>query len=248
MRIPSWTASEPRLAQLVPAWRVPGEEPYRASPMELGEAALRLLTGVAGERGCLLVLEDLHWADPDTAAVVEYIGDNLAAEPVACVLTLRPDVGTSAMRVTSELAARRSARRIELQRLVGRRDDAHGAALLGNHGTPVRDPCARGRLLGRAAVPGRGADGVVRSMRGRSCAARTVGTSGPVAPSPSRLGSSNWSVGGWTHFLQVRLGAVHGGGAGVAGRCRPAAGGQRCVARCHDGCAAARRRPPAGRR
>ena len=49
------------LAQLVPAWRVPGEEPYRASPMELGEAALRLLTGVAAERGCLLVLEDLHW-------------------------------------------------------------------------------------------------------------------------------------------------------------------------------------------
>jgi hypothetical protein len=38
------------LAVLVPEWRVPGEEPYRASPMELGEAIVRLLTGIAGVR------------------------------------------------------------------------------------------------------------------------------------------------------------------------------------------------------
>lgn len=72
---------------------MPGEEPYRASPMELGEALVRLLTGIAGETGCVLILEDLHWGDPDTASVVEYIGDNLTSTRVLCVVTLRPDAG-----------------------------------------------------------------------------------------------------------------------------------------------------------
>ena len=105
------------LALLVPEWRVPGEEPYRASPMELAEALVRLLTGIAGETGCVLILEDLHWGDPDTAAVVEYLGDNLTSTRVLCVVTLRPDVGTPALRVVTELMGRRSARLIELQRL-----------------------------------------------------------------------------------------------------------------------------------
>jgi DNA-binding CsgD family transcriptional regulator/tetratricopeptide (TPR) repeat protein len=105
------------LALLVPEWRVPGEEPYRASPMELGEALVRLLTGIAGQTGCVLILEDLHWGDPDTAAVVEYLGDNLTGTRVLCVVTLRPDVGTPALRVVTELMGRHSARRIELQRL-----------------------------------------------------------------------------------------------------------------------------------
>src|ERR1700712_1485103 len=48
------------LAHLVPEWRVDGEEPYRATPMEIGEALLRLLTSLSGE-GCVLILEDLHW-------------------------------------------------------------------------------------------------------------------------------------------------------------------------------------------
>ena len=78
--------------------------------MELGEAIVRLLTVIAGGHGCLLVLEDLHWGDPDTAAVVEYIGDNLASVPAVCVVTFRPDVGTSIYHVVGELAARRSTR------------------------------------------------------------------------------------------------------------------------------------------
>lgn len=105
------------LALLVPEWRVPGEEPYRASPMELGEALVRLLTGIAGETGCVLILEDLHWGDPDTAAVVEYIGNNLTGTRGLCVVTLRPDVGTPALLVVTELMGRRSARVIKLRRL-----------------------------------------------------------------------------------------------------------------------------------
>jgi predicted ATPase len=82
------------LAQLVPEWRRPGETPYRASPVELGEALLRLLTHIAAGHGCVLVLEDLHWADLDTVAVLEYLGDNLAAAPVLCLATLRSESAT----------------------------------------------------------------------------------------------------------------------------------------------------------
>ena len=65
------------LAQVVPEWRTVGEEPYHATAIEIGEGLLRFLTSVPGD-ACVLVLEDLHWSDPDTAAVVEYLADNLA--------------------------------------------------------------------------------------------------------------------------------------------------------------------------
>ena len=105
------------LAQLVPEWRRPGEQPYQASPMELGEALLRLLSGIAGDDGCVLTLEDLHWADPDTAAVLEYVGDNIASVNVMCVATLRADTPSAALRVARSLSSRRSASLLELRRL-----------------------------------------------------------------------------------------------------------------------------------
>ena len=52
---------------------------------------LRLLRVLNRASGCLLVLEDLHWVDADTLAVVEYLADNLAPEPVALVMTLRAE-------------------------------------------------------------------------------------------------------------------------------------------------------------
>ena len=125
------------LALLVPEWRVPGEEPYRASPMELGEAIVRLLTGIASESGCVLMLEDLHWGDPDTAAVVEYMGDNLTSTPVLCVVTMRPDVGTPVLRVVTESVGRRSARLIPLQRLTVDETMAMARLCLGTRELPA---------------------------------------------------------------------------------------------------------------
>ncbi|MDN5747136.1 MAG: hypothetical protein L0H64_01175 [Pseudonocardia sp.] len=101
----------------MPEWRRAGEQLYRASPMELGEALLRLLSSIAGTRGSVLVLEDLHWADLDTVAVLEYVGDNIGSVPVLCVATVRSDATTPALRVARELAARRSADLHELRRL-----------------------------------------------------------------------------------------------------------------------------------
>ena len=61
----------------------------RSRPVFLGEAVLRLLRVLAPQAGGVLVLEDLHWADRETLALLEYLADNLAAERVLCLATLR---------------------------------------------------------------------------------------------------------------------------------------------------------------
>ncbi|WP_018353113.1 helix-turn-helix transcriptional regulator [Longispora albida] len=61
------------------------------SPILLGEAVLRLLAADSAAGGCLLVLEDLHEADTDTLAVVEYLADNLGGHRVLLVATTRPE-------------------------------------------------------------------------------------------------------------------------------------------------------------
>ena len=106
----------PVLGRLIPEWRpvqpVPGEE----SPVFLGEAVLRLLRALAPRAGCVLVLEDLHWADRETLALLEYLSDNLTAERVLCLATFRPD-GGDATALAGALAARGSATVLALARL-----------------------------------------------------------------------------------------------------------------------------------
>jgi predicted ATPase len=56
----------------------------------LGEGVLRLLRSLAGS-GTLLVLEDLHWADPDTVALLNYLGGALKTSRVVVAATVRED-------------------------------------------------------------------------------------------------------------------------------------------------------------
>jgi DNA-binding CsgD family transcriptional regulator len=79
-----------QLGRLVPAWGTGGGGADE-SPVLLGEAVVRLLRLVGAERGSVLLLEDLHWADVETLAVVEYLADALWAEPVLCLCTTRPE-------------------------------------------------------------------------------------------------------------------------------------------------------------
>ena len=65
----------PALGRLVPKWRRPQGAAGEESLVFLGEAVLRLLR-VLLRPGCLLVLEDLHWADRETLALLEYLADN----------------------------------------------------------------------------------------------------------------------------------------------------------------------------
>ncbi|MEV7372264.1 AAA family ATPase [Streptomyces sp. NPDC090301] len=84
----------PALAGLVPEWRAAATAPgYAISLVELAEALLRLLAVLGRERGCVVLLEDLHDSDTETIAVVEYVADNVADLPVLLVGTLRPDPG-----------------------------------------------------------------------------------------------------------------------------------------------------------
>ncbi|MFE4207071.1 helix-turn-helix transcriptional regulator [Streptomyces goshikiensis] len=84
----------PALAGLVPEWRAEAVAPgYAISLVELAEALLRLLAVLGRERGCVILLEDLHDSDTETIAVVEYVVDNVAELPVLLVGTLRPDPG-----------------------------------------------------------------------------------------------------------------------------------------------------------
>ncbi len=86
-------------------------------PPVRGEAVLRLLGWLCAPDGGLLVLEDLHWADPETIAVVEHLSDHLERVPVLCVVTVRTDEASAAGEVVRRVAARRSAQVVELARL-----------------------------------------------------------------------------------------------------------------------------------
>src|SRR5713101_117231 len=113
----------PPLARLVPEWRhLRGrpdghQQPEDDSPVLLGESVLRLLRMLSPDQGCLFVLEDLHWADRETLALLEYMADNIANEQVLCLGTLRADEGAQVRVLASLLEARGSADIVPLGRL-----------------------------------------------------------------------------------------------------------------------------------
>lgn len=135
------------LGRLVPEWACAERSYTDSSIVPLAEAVLRFLRVIAGARGALLVLEDLHWADPGTLAVVEYLADNLAAERVLCVLTVRDDEDSEGLVLTRRLAVRRVCELTVLRRL-GSADVAEMVADC-LHVRPAPEPALT--LTGRAA-------------------------------------------------------------------------------------------------
>jgi DNA-binding CsgD family transcriptional regulator len=107
----------PALARLIPQWRRPAATAADESLVFLGEAVLRLLRVLAGDAGCVLILEDLHWADQETLGLLEYLADNLSAERVLCVATVRAGEGAEAASLARALEARESAAVLPLRRL-----------------------------------------------------------------------------------------------------------------------------------
>jgi DNA-binding CsgD family transcriptional regulator/tetratricopeptide (TPR) repeat protein len=106
----------PVLSRLAPAG-LASTAPAGPDPLVVrAEAMLRLLTETGTPAGCILLLEDLHDADADTLAVVDYLVDNLADQPVLLLATLRPDPGP-ALDLAVQAAARRAARVLRLNPL-----------------------------------------------------------------------------------------------------------------------------------
>ncbi len=131
----------PQDAWLQPYWPVlarfdPGLPGYEeAAPAEQSlvlraEALLRLLCALGRSAGCVLLLEDLHDADAETLAVVDYLIDNLAGTPVLLMATLRPDPGP-ALDAAMAATTRRAARTIPLGRLTDAETVELAAARLG---------------------------------------------------------------------------------------------------------------------
>jgi DNA-binding CsgD family transcriptional regulator/tetratricopeptide (TPR) repeat protein len=110
----------PALARLAPELARPGDLPGGGSIVMLAEAVLRLLAATGRGRGCLLVLDDLHDADAETLAVLEYLVDNIAGSPVVLLSTVRDDPGP-ALDLAAAAAQRRTATRLTVRHL-GRAD------------------------------------------------------------------------------------------------------------------------------
>jgi DNA-binding CsgD family transcriptional regulator/tetratricopeptide (TPR) repeat protein len=70
-----------------------------------GEAVLRLLRRLAPD-GLVVAMEDLHWADPDTVSLVEYLADNAVGQRVLFAVSLR----TEPLSPASDLARRQRGR------------------------------------------------------------------------------------------------------------------------------------------
>ncbi|MFJ7164280.1 AAA family ATPase [Streptomyces globosus] len=80
----------PALGRIIPDWADEAAN-TTGSMVILGEAVLRLLIATGREHGQLLLLEDLHDADPETLAVVEYLVDNLEYTNVVLLATIRTE-------------------------------------------------------------------------------------------------------------------------------------------------------------
>ena len=111
------------LAALLPGI-VPGDgAPAPAGPAGAdalrGEAVLQLLRRL--NPGPLVVaLEDTHWADPDTVAVLEYLVDNVVDQPVLVVASLRTEPPSPAGDLVRRLRGRPGVVHLALGRLTER--------------------------------------------------------------------------------------------------------------------------------
>ncbi len=106
----------PALDALLPSMAGPAPAGAEVSPGVRGEALIQLLRRIAPQ-GLVIVLEDLHWADPDTVALMEYLGEHLDGEPLLCVLTLRANRPSAALNAARRLRGRPGVLHLELDRL-----------------------------------------------------------------------------------------------------------------------------------
>jgi DNA-binding CsgD family transcriptional regulator len=121
----------PVLGRIIPEWAGADVVVSRESTVALGEGVLRMLRVLGGQCGAVLVVEDLQWCDPDTAAVLEYVADHAAEEAVRVVATTRPPSRGPGGGLVRSLVDRRVASVIELSALAVAEVRELAAACLG---------------------------------------------------------------------------------------------------------------------
>ncbi|MET9633799.1 AAA family ATPase [Lentzea sp. NPDC006480] len=124
---------KPVLGTLIPEWH--DHQSTTESVVVLAEAVLRLLASVARTTPCLLVLEDLHDADAETLAVIEYLADNLEDQPVLLLATSRNEPG-NALELIHRIVQRGAATALELRRLTQAEVERMTAACLESEQIP----------------------------------------------------------------------------------------------------------------
>ncbi|HJY45966.1 MAG TPA: AAA family ATPase [Propionibacteriaceae bacterium] len=86
------------LGRLLPDWATSSVPETSVDPiLVLGEGLLRLLTALDPE-GCVLLLEDLHWADAETLGLLDYLSGVLAAAPLLIAATAREHPSSPALK------------------------------------------------------------------------------------------------------------------------------------------------------
>lgn len=114
------------LGRLIPEWRCADSGHDQNSLILLAEGILRLADHAGRDAGCLIVLEDLHDADTETLAVLEYLVDNLDGQPVLLMGSLRPEPPAELQRMITCALQQKRTSLLEL----GRLDDAQVSQLV----------------------------------------------------------------------------------------------------------------------
>ena len=113
---PAMEPWRPALSALLPGMAGPAPANGEVSPSVRGEALIQLLRRLAPQ-GLVIVLEDMHWADPDTVTLLEYLGEHLEGESLLCVLTLRANRPSAALQGVRRLRGRPGVVHLGLDRL-----------------------------------------------------------------------------------------------------------------------------------
>lgn len=122
----------PALSRLAPQLGTATDD-GASSVMLIGEALLRL-AGALG--GAMLLVEDLHWADPETLSVLEYVADNATDVPLVVLATTRPHESVVVGDLVEDLLARRAAEVVDLSPLADEDIHAMLGACLGGEPPP----------------------------------------------------------------------------------------------------------------
>ncbi|MGI8929200.1 MAG: helix-turn-helix transcriptional regulator [Candidatus Limnocylindrales bacterium] len=144
-------------AALSPMPRPPVEEPIGlgtdSSQARMFEALLELLRRIGSEQRLLLVVEDIHWADPSTLHLLRYLANGIANASFALVATFRSDElhrRHPLQPFLGEIQRNRSTERIDLDGFSKEEVSEQLAAIIGQPATPELINRVHGRSNGNA--------------------------------------------------------------------------------------------------
>lgn len=136
------TAATAALQPLAPGlWGARPNEALRSDPGAVFEATLALLGILSADEPLVVLVEDIHWADPATWELLAFLSRTLTDERVVVVATLRDDevAATSEQRLLlAELARGDRVRRIQVRALDPDEITAHALEVSGGHLTSER--------------------------------------------------------------------------------------------------------------